>query len=139
MSRIVLLSCVSKKLSNKAKARDLYVSAFFRHSMGYAMTLKPDKVFILSAKYGLLELNDVISPYEQTLKKMSIIEVRKWADNVKLQLEKVADLASDEFIFLTGERYRRFLLPHITNYQIPLEGMGIGKQLQQMKRAYKNE
>ncbi len=42
---------------------------------------------------------------------------------------KVADPKTDEFVFLAGERYRKYLLPLLKNVSVPLQGMGIGKQL----------
>jgi len=52
MKKIVLISCASKKLEVKAKAADLYTSALFKLNLKYARKLKPDGIFILSAKYG---------------------------------------------------------------------------------------
>jgi len=49
MKKIVLISCVSKKLHHKSKAQDLYVSSLFLKNLQYAKSLNPDKIFILSA------------------------------------------------------------------------------------------
>lgn len=129
MSKIVLISCVSKKLSHNAKAQDLYISTLFAKNLKYANSLNPDKIFILSAKYGLLGLGEEVEPYDKTLNNMSPLQIKEWADLVLNQLQKVSDLNKDEFIFLAGNNYRKFLLPKIKNYQIPLLGLGIGKQL----------
>lgn len=51
--KIGLISCVSKKLNCKTKAKDLYTSPLFKYSLAYARKLNPDKIYILSAKYGL--------------------------------------------------------------------------------------
>jgi len=53
------------------------------------------------------------------------------------KLKKVADLDHDQFVFLAGERYRRFLIPKIKRYEIPLKGLGIGKQLKFLKERLK--
>ena len=133
--KVVLLSCVSKKLPHKAKARDLYVSPLFRLGLKYAESLHPDRIFILSAEYGLIDLEKEIEPYNRTLNRMSSTDVLAWAGRVLLQLKSSADLKNDEFIFLAGERYRKNLIPHITNYSIPLKGLGIGRQLKYLKGA----
>jgi len=130
VAKIVLISCASKKLPSRAEAQDLYISPLFKKNLSYAKFLKADKVFILSAKHGLLGLDKVVYPYDQTLNRMSFKEIDKWANLVLRQLKKVAQLDKDEFIFLAGNNYRKYLLPHITNYKIPLKGLGIGKQLQ---------
>jgi len=133
MKKIILISCVSKKLSKKARAEDLYISPLFKYSLNYAKLLKPDKIFILSAKHGLVNLKKVIKPYNKTLKDMSVKEVKEWAKMVISQLKRVSDLRKDIFIFLAGEKYRKYLIPHFKNYKIPLKGLSIGKQLKYLK------
>lgn len=135
--KIVLISCVSKKLNYKAKAKELYISPLFKLNLKYANTLNPDKILILSAKYGLVGLEQEIEPYDETLNNMSSEENKEWANKIIIQLEKFVDLAKDEFIFLAGEKYRKYLIPHITNYKIPLKGLSIGKQLKFLKNESK--
>ena len=139
MAKIVLISCVSKKLNHKSKAQDLYVSPLFQKNLQYAKLLNPDKIFILSAEYGLLDLNREIEPYDKTLNKMSSNEIKEWANSVISQLQKVSDLDKDEFVFLAGNNYRKFLLPHIKDYKIPMLGLGIGKQLKWLTERIKHE
>ncbi len=128
--KIVLIACVSKKLSTRAKAKDLYISPLFRKNLTYARSLNPDAIYILSAKYGLVELETEIDPYNHTLNTLTAGEIKAWANHVLLQLAQVADLRNDHFIFLAGMKYRKYLLPHLASYEIPLEGLPIGKQLQ---------
>ena len=135
MARIVLVSCVSKKLPHKAKAKDLYVSSLFKYCLKYSESFNPDKVFILSAEHGLLGLEQEIEPYNRTLNNMPAREIRVWAEDVLAQLRKVFDLDKDEFIFLAGRKYRKYLIPHIRNYKVPLESLSIGKQLKYLKDA----
>lgn len=134
MRKIVLISCVSKKLPYIAKAKDLYISPLFVGNLSYARSLQPDNIFILSAKYGLLELDREIEPYDTTLKDMSRTQVKAWADKVIGQLNQTADLKNDHFIFLAGETYRKYLTLYLLSYEIPLQGMPIGKQLQYLKK-----
>lgn len=133
MAKIVLISCVKEKLPYKSKAKDLNVSPYFKGNFKYAKSMNPDKIFILSAKYGLLDPEMEIEPYDVTLKNMSSKERREWADNVLARIKKEADLQNDEFVFLGGEKYRENLLPHISNYQIPMEGLRQGEQLHYLK------
>lgn len=135
MKKIILISCVSKKLGHRAKARDLYVSDLFKKGLKYAEAQKPDKIFVLSAKYGLVDLEEEIETYNETLNEKSQDEIKVWAEGVLEKLKEFVDLGEDEFIFLAGENYRKFLIPHIKNYKIPMQGLGIGKQLGFLKRA----
>ena len=132
---IVLLSCVSQKLPLPARAGDLYVSALFRKALRYAKSLSPDAIYVLSAKHGLLALDQVVAPYNLTLNQLGIAEVRSWAETTTAQLEAVTNLAIDRFIILAGDRYRRFIVPRLRFTEIPLKGLSIGKQLQFLTKA----
>ena len=127
---IVLISCVSEKLAHPAPAAELYMSPLFRGSLSYARWRKPRAIYILSARYGLLSLDQVIAPYNLTLNDMGESQIRDWADGVLEQLRKVGDLEHDRFIFLAGLKYRKYLVPHIRHCEVPMEGLSIGKQLQ---------
>ncbi|NQU98696.1 hypothetical protein HQ533_04470 [Candidatus Woesearchaeota archaeon] len=139
MNNIILISCVKKKLSYKAKAKELYISPLFKYNLRYAQSLNPDKIFILSAKYGLTNLEDSFEPYNETLNDMSRDKNKLWAEKVIKQLSKKTNIKKDLFLFLAGERYRKYLLPHLSHYKIPLQGLGIGKQLKYLKKRVSNE
>ncbi len=139
MAKAVLISCVSSKLDRRAKAKDLYVSPLFKYNVKYASSLNPDKIFILSAKYGLVDLEQELEPYNETLNTMKSIQIKSWAERVVNALKKEVNLDNDEIIFLAGDKYRKYLIPHIKHYKIPLQGLGIGKQLQFLKNKVKHE
>ena len=139
MNHVVLIACVSKKLSVISKAADLYISPLFRLNMKYAKKLNPDAIYILSAKHGLLNTNDEIPPYNETLNNMGVKERKLWANRVIKQLKENTDLQSDRFTLLAGNRYREYLLPHLTSYEVPLEGLTIGRQLQYLNNELENE
>ena len=138
MAKIVLISCVSKKLPHRARAKDLYVSPLFRAALQYAQSFSPDRIFILSAKYGLVGLDDEIDPYNVTLKDMPVRERKDWASKVLKALREFCDLERDHFVILAGNKYREYLLPYLQSYEIPLEGLSIGRQLQYLKRMGSN-
>src|SRR5450631_4315334 len=100
MKRAVLISCVSQKLPHAALAKDLYVSALFKFCLRYAQTLKPDIVFVLSAKYGLVALDQPLEPYNDTLNTKRDADIRQWAQDVLQQLSSKVDLECDTVIFL---------------------------------------
>jgi hypothetical protein len=135
MKRVVLISCASKKLPHTAMAKDLYISPLFRFCLRYAYTLKPDAIFILSAKYGVVALEQIIEPYNVTLNSKRDVEIRQWAQRALQQLRSTVDLERDTVIFLAGEKYRRHLIGQIKHYEVPLKGLSIGKQLRYLKDA----
>ncbi|MBU2530666.1 MAG: hypothetical protein KKD35_06470 [Elusimicrobia bacterium] len=113
MAKIVLIPCVKEKLDYKAKASDLYIGALFKKLFEFAKSLSPDKIFILSGKYGLLELDDEIEPYDKNLNLCNVEEIIAWSDEVIGKLGKLADLNNDEFVFVVGTNYRKFIIPSI--------------------------
>ena len=129
MKTIVLIACCGKKLFGKAKAENLYQSDLFKKSLAYAKSLQSDTIYILSAKYGLVELTDKLEYYNVTLNKYSTSEKKKWAENVISELKKKCDLQNDKFVFLAGNNYRKYLLKEIRNYEIPMKNLKIGEQL----------
>jgi hypothetical protein len=139
MRTLVLISCAGKKLPYRAKAKDLYASPLFKLSLRYAYSLEPDAIFVLSAKHGLIDLEEELEPYDLTLNDMPANDVRRWASRVLDRLRSVADLGTDQLVFLAGERYRRYLLPSISHYEVPLAGLGIGEQLRFLKESIRDE
>jgi cytoplasmic iron level regulating protein YaaA (DUF328/UPF0246 family) len=132
--RVVLISCVAKKKDSRSPAKDMYVSPLFKGAYQYARKLGADRIFILSAKYGLLEENDMIEPYNETLNDKPVSEVKEWAARVLAALSKKTNLQTDEFIFLAGERYRRFLIGNMLRVSVPLKDKPIGEQLKFYKK-----
>jgi len=123
---------VSKKRAYRSKARDLYTSPLFKKNLQYALKLQPDQIFILSAKYGLVPLDEEIEPYDLTLNTMSAKEIKEWSEGVLSALAIQTDLQEDQFIFLAGAQYRKYLLEHMMHVEVPFEGLTIGRQLQKL-------
>lgn len=126
---IVFLSCVSMKNDKRCKAKDMYISSLFEKSYEYAQTLNPDKIYILSAKHHVLELDEMIDPYNLTLNDMSEKERRKWAHEVIRQCYDKGIDFDDEVIFLCGINYRKYIVRNFKNALEPVAGLPIGKQL----------
>jgi hypothetical protein len=63
-------------------------------SLAFAYSLQPDAIYIFSAKYGLVDLEQELEPYEQTLNTTSADEIRKWAERVKEQSQKRNPISS---------------------------------------------
>ena len=125
--RVALIPCTSRKKAYKCPARDLY-SESPRFQLAYALAkLVADKIFILSAKYGLVLEDTIIEPYNETLKGKSVLERRAWGEKVLNELRKVSDLESDEFIVLAGKVYHENLVPNMTHFWLPLKGKRQGE------------
>jgi len=134
MKNIVLISCVKAKRDYETEAVNLYISPYFKYNYKYALMLKPDAIYILSAKYGLTALNQKIKPYELTLNNFKVHEIREWANIVNKDIADEFDVDNTNFTFLAGNNYRRFLIPEMKHYEVPFKGLGIGYQLGELKK-----
>lgn len=131
--KIGLISCSKAKKDYLCPAEEMYSeSNSFRLSLEYAKKIC-DEVFILSAKHGLLDLEDTIQPYDETLVDKPIAERRKWAEKVISKLKDRTDLEKDDFIILAGQKYYEFLLDYLKKYQLPLEGLTMFKRVPKLK------
>lgn len=70
---LVIVPCAAAKAETAAPAAELYASANFRHMLTAAIATAADtakltgesaKVMILSAEHGLVELDEVLAPYD---------------------------------------------------------------------------
>lgn len=129
MTKIALIACSKTKSSQPSPAAELYCSPLFKKSLAYARSLNPDKIFILSALHGVIELSEMVAPYDESLLTSTPNKLKQWATKVTAQLEAKSDLKNDEFIFLAGKRYYENLIPQISHYTLPLEGLGLGERL----------
>jgi hypothetical protein len=82
--RIALISCTSIKKAYKCPARDLYSeSPRFQLAFSFAKLIA-DKIFILSAKYGLVPEDMIIEPYNETLEERDGIGFRFYRNVVNI-------------------------------------------------------
>lgn len=132
--RIAFVSCTKLKESFPCMARQMYQkSTLFRKATKYIEQNNYDDWFILSAKYGLLHKEDIIEPYDLTLNTMKTLERKLWSELVLKQMDDLF-LNITEIDFYTGLKYREFLIPTLEQKgikcNVPLQGKGIGKQLE---------
>lgn len=64
--RLAILGCSSSKRDYKCTAEEMYTKYIFKEIQLNFLKPSYNKVLILSGKYGLVELTDIIEPYELT-------------------------------------------------------------------------
>jgi cytoplasmic iron level regulating protein YaaA (DUF328/UPF0246 family) len=132
MSNIILLGCSSKKKTHSAKAIDLYLGAMFKKSISWAIRKygTGTKFLILSAKYGVLEPNMIVAPYDESLNSMTRGERKAWAVNCRETLSGMRPGA--KFIVMAGKNYAEAV--NGLDAEFPLRGMSIGVALSWLGR-----
>lgn len=138
MAKIVLLSCTKSKTPYEAPAQELYAaSPMFQKTLEYGKTLKPDKMYILSAKHYLVNMNQTLKPYDLTLKDFNKEEKEKWGKEVYREMkQRGIDPNKNKFIFLAGNEYIKPLLKYIpeSNIETPMGGKRFGERLKWLNK-----
>ncbi|MCM3595047.1 hypothetical protein M4D55_04520 [Metabacillus idriensis] len=132
--KIALVSCTKLKANYPCSSREMYQeSTLFKKAVKYIEQKDYDEWFVLSAKYGLLKQHDVIEPYDLTLNNMKVTERKIWAELVTKQIDNL-QLNLKQIDFYAGVKYREYLIPlfeqNKVECNVPLQGKGIGEQLQ---------
>lgn len=135
-----LVGCVKSKRAYPSRARELYISEAFLGRRAY-VERTCDEWFILSAKHGLVDPDDWLEPYDETLNGAPASRKREWARHVLQRLDElgVVDRAS-VFEIHAGAEYRDFgladnLRARGAKVVVPAEHLGFGEQLAFYKRA----
>ncbi|MFJ9567173.1 DUF6884 domain-containing protein [Streptomyces fuscichromogenes] len=124
--RLVVIPCGSRKLGSPARSADMYVGSYHRACRRAADALRPDLLLILSARHGLLDLDDVIEPYDTPHGAPDAV-----TSQVLLEQATRRDLLGlDPVVALGGARHVslvRSVWPHV---RTPLAGArGMGEQM----------
>ena len=131
--RVALLSCTKSKKTYACSAKEMYSpSTLFSKALAYT-SRRYEAIYVLSAKYGLLELDTVIEPYNLTLKSLSKQQKKIWAVKTFGMIE-AKNLPTDSCLhFYAGVDYRVYLMKLLKSrgyiVDAPLQKMSFGKQL----------
>ena len=139
---IALVPCSKEKKtlppSVTIPARDLYTGPLFKKALECAESLHPDEIYILSAKYGVVELDQKLTYYDMYLHNQPKSYRLSWAEKVLEQLrDHGVDVHRDKIVFLTGNDYYSELVHHITNYEIIGKGLRPGEKMHEFDEIKK--
>ena len=119
--KIALIACVKEKQLRPCAAAEMYISSDFKSWMDYAESWGASQIYILSGKYGLLELEEKIAPYDVNLNIAASQERKRWARGVIEQLKSKASLREDYFLVLANSNYSEYIIPQLKHYSMPLK------------------
>lgn len=127
---LVVIPCGGRKQPRRAPAATLYTGPYFRGCLAYARSVvAEDNIFVLSAKYGLLALDDAIEPYDLTLGQPGCV----LASTVYAQA-RARDLLNAQVYALGGRRYTALCRQVWPTCIAPLTSYsGLGYQLAALK------
>jgi hypothetical protein len=124
---IVVVGCGARKAAQPTTAGELYVGSYHRAAQRAALALVPrERVLILSARHGLLGLDDLVEPYELRLGQPGAIQ----ATDLHGQAAR-RGLTGRPIVALCGAAYAALLQQVWAEVATPLAGVGgLGRQLQ---------
>ena len=123
---VIIAGCSQKKLNYAAPAIEINRGQLFRSikklAKSHNFALK-----ILSGKYGLLDSNQIISPYNQKIRtKKDVLRIRRLITPRLIEIHKDYDL----IIVMLGKKYLEVIEPLIDNkFLILYDRRGIGGYL----------
>jgi cytoplasmic iron level regulating protein YaaA (DUF328/UPF0246 family) len=121
VERIALVACVKEKLNHPASAEVMYLGASFNEWMNDAKKRDLDHIYILSGKYGLLELGEIIEPYDLNLGLQDEKYINAWKWNVLAKLRQRHNLSNTHATVYTNKVYHEGLIEFFNSYEIPFQ------------------
>ncbi len=126
--KVCLIGCSKKKLAGNHLARNLYQGSLFQKSLVIAERSDFNAIYILSAKYGLLELDRYVDAYEDDLTVKNKAARLSWSESVRNKLP------TGEYYYFCGKKYWEFLPAGTTMFK----GKGIGEILSHLNQKLAN-
>ena len=132
----VIIGCTKKKQSYPCTVEEMYsASNIFRMMVKYAKdVLKADHIYVVSAKYHVLTLDEVIEPYDEYILNMSADKRQAFRKQLFYDLiDKGVDF-DEHTVFLIGKHYIKGLTQYFTDYEWPTEHYQFGQCKQWLKK-----
>lgn len=125
----IIITCGSKKCITPTVASRMYIGSHFKNCLKWARSKTIDEnIFILSAKYGILKLDEKIMPYDLRMGDKGCVtkeHVFNQANNL--------NLLDHEIISTAGSDYQK-VLGFFKNIKFPFNGLSMGYMAQAMKK-----
>jgi hypothetical protein len=142
MRTLCITPCGQRKIWQKyteagpQKARNVYTGPYAGKCIEYAERFYPFSWCILSAKYGFLFPDDIITgPYNVTFNKKSTNPIK--VDELLIQIREKGFDKYDIIIVLGGKKYIEIVknVLHGKGIIAPLSGLGIGQSISKLNSA----
>lgn len=103
--------------------------------MFHVADLPPERVFILSAKHGLVPSLKMLEPYDVAMNDLDPSARARWGERVRAQI-RAAIPAPALVDLLAGSAYAD-ALGQLAGYRVrqPMRGLGLGKRVQYLRAS----
>ena len=132
---VVVVPCGGRKRTRPVPAGAMYVGSYHQACRRYARRIGADRVLVLSARHGLVELHERIEPYELRMGRPGCVGV----ETLRLQAERLG-IRHAAVVVVGGREYVERAVAVWPDALAPLRGCrGIGEQLARMNNANPQE
>lgn len=130
--QIGLVGCGKAKRDGIYPVRELYIGSLFKLALAASETWL-DESYVLSAKHGVLRLDDQVKSYDYSLYDLRLPERTRWGHGVCSHLRSLFPPTMRlRFIVLAGDGYlqpivnaARAEMPDVWNFRAPMRGMDL--------------
>lgn len=127
---VIVISCGALKGTRAAPAFDMYKSAYFRMNFRWAESVfDRRKIFILSAKYGLIACETIIEPYDLRMGMSGSVRVE-----TVLEQARALGVGECKACFLGGREYETMLRNVFPDVRRPGGSLTMGYQMRLLKK-----
>ncbi|PBC72379.1 hypothetical protein BX261_7252 [Streptomyces sp. 2321.6] len=133
---VIIVPCSGAKLTHRAAARDLYTGPYHVacRKAAEALTADGGLVLVLSAKYGLVPLDEEIEPYDMTMDDPEAIT----GAELQQQARAMGIHDAPQVTILAGAKYTARAQTVWPQAATPLAGRGIGRQKARLAAMARN-
>jgi len=132
---IAIIPCTAQKSEVGGPAREVWIGGHFQLTLAYVEYFM-DQIYIMSYKYGIIEPERYIEPYDIDMRLEKASERIKWWYMMREHIEELVEREKPDLVALfTGsfERsriIREFVRNKCNNVIVPWVGLGTGERQQ---------
>ena len=133
---VAIIPCTNQKSDTPGPAREVWIGHHFQLVLAHAEMFY-DKVLVMSYKYGFIDPDFVIEPYDIDIRESKAAEKLRWWFNLRSDIRLLSSWNPLLVGLYTGdvERdriIREFVRSGTRQVILPFEGLSIGKRMAQV-------
>lgn len=130
---VAIIPCTNQKSDEPGKARDVWIGNHFQLVLAHTEMFY-DKILVMSYKYGLIDPDQWIEPYDIDMRTARAAERLRWWFGLKGDIKKLSEEKPLLVALYTGnlERTRiitEFIRNDIRQVIVPFEGATVGQRM----------
>lgn len=135
-STVAIIPCTSQKSEVPGPARDVWTGHHFQLVLAHTEMFY-DRVLVMSYKYGLIDPDYEIEPYDIDIKLVKAAQKLRWWFNLRVDIRALCEWSPLLVAMYTGdvERdriIREFVRNGVRQVILPFEGLSVGKRMAQV-------